>query len=195
MTDTVLKTKNLTLKQPCGFCRAGRHQFCPGATDNPGTGGLAICPCDCIDIYCLDCFASTDMVEIDLETRRCIDRFECVRAVAERVEAAELVRQLRECQSTRFESGEAIPRPRRATKTEVIVKKAAQARAKEGKCRCCGEVTKGGAFLPGHDARYIKILATGINEGVFDPIEARKSLADKPALLAKLDKRIETHPA
>lgn len=51
-----------------------------------------------------------------------------------------------------------------ARKTQPTNRKKA-AKPKIGKCECCGEPTRGGRFLPGHDAKLVSALMERIRSG------------------------------
>lgn len=67
-----------------------------------------------------------------------------------------------------------------------------------GKCLCCGEATKGGVFLPGHDARYVSrqadafVAADADEKGkILDLLEVQLSAR----LMAKWVARVERQSA
>lgn len=72
----------------------------------------------------------------------------------------------------------------------------AKAVPKIGSCVCCGGETKGGNFLPGHDARFVSGLVkdvTGANFTSKSEQTARKALKDasaSEALVRKFDKSL-----
>lgn len=43
-----------------------------------------------------------------------------------------------------------------------------------GICECCGEATKGGRFLPGHDAKLVSVLRTKVKNGDVEAYEEMK---------------------
>lgn len=60
-------------------------------------------------------------------------------------------------------------------------------------CLCCGEATKGGLFLPGHDARHVSTLVEAVMSKNSTEAQARKSLKDDKVsekLVAKFDKSL-----
>lgn len=57
---------------------------------------------------------------------------------------------------------------------------------KVGNCRCCDEPTKGGDFLPGHDARYVGMLIEAVRKNGRPVDWALDLLVDRPRLQAKL---------
>lgn len=62
---------------------------------------------------------------------------------------------------------------------------------KARRCSCgCGDWTKGGRYLPGHDARHLARLVKYIRAGAISEAGALKALADTPALQAKLARHI-----
>ena len=68
----------------------------------------------------------------------------------------------------------------------VVQEKARQARPRpHPACRCCGEPTKGGKFLPGHDSKYLSQLLADSD------LERAAELAGQvsPAFRRKFDTR------
>lgn len=58
-------------------------------------------------------------------------------------------------------------------------------------CRCaCGGHTKGGKYLPGHDARHVKQVFDAWLNNQYDATSALEVFTDSPALAGKLQKRI-----
>lgn len=199
-------------KHACGFCAAGLHHLCKVATWNPGSGKIVIpaaggqpavysgealwcaCPdpeCEGKRPSCRECGYDPGFT-LDLgEGLVCLDRAECALRVSQRLENDPIHLLLLECRTTRIVDGEAVERPRRATPAEQAAAKAAKAAARARGCLCCGESTKGGLFLPGHDARFVAVLAGKVRAGEIEADEAQLALADcSPALQAKLAKRL-----
>ena len=76
-------------------------------------------------------------------------------------------------------------------------KAAKSTKPKTGTCVCgCNGTTKGGKFLPGHDARFVSTLVTSVSDANFTKASeqsARKSLKDvgaSDALTGKFDKSL-----
>lgn len=204
-------TRQQALKHPCGGCTHGWHELCPGAVFNPGSGEvitpgagstptvyageLRYCPCDDPRhtprvIRCRCCGYRNP----DTDTT---DRGECVDRDACRVRSATsaVMRFLRECQTTRYEGGQAVQRARRSTPAERGEARAQRAASKARDCICgCGGVTKGGLFLPGHDSRLVSRWGADF-EGADpdkqrDAVDRFAALGVSPALAAKLAKRL-----
>lgn len=141
----------------CGFCATGHHNHCPRAVHN-GNGSLVLCYCDqpyCGSqvTRCLDCRNEADG-EVG-SNWRCIDRDACADAQRKRLDANPYLRLVREVE-------------RRVTETQTTEKAEKQAKTPRPQTTCvhCGEPTKGGKFLPGHDAKYVakrveEVLAEG----------------------------------
>lgn len=62
------------------------------------------------------------------------------------------------------------------------------ARPTSGTCRCCGEPTKGGNYLSGHDSRHLAALAAAVLNG--SPVEVALGQLPSEALQLKLVKRL-----
>lgn len=61
-------------------------------------------------------------------------------------------------------------------------------------CRCqCGGFTKGGKYLPGHDARHVSQVFDEWLKSRIDIDGAKAIFAHSPALQAKIEKRIAAH--
>lgn len=165
----------------CNFCATGHHGSCPGAVRNARRGRLVRCYCCERPPYCLDCRATED---VDPAEWICRDLLGCQARVRARLEDSPLHRQLQEC---RTESAE---RSRRMRITAEAIragldpdeidefdrpqeKKPRVPRPAVGACECCGEATKGGRFLPGHDARLKSKLRKEAKDG---SVEARAEL-------------------
>jgi hypothetical protein len=54
----------------------------------------------------------------------------------------------------------------------------------------CGAKTKGGKYLPGHDAKHVSHLTAAVHSGELDPLSAHDSLAHSPKLQSKLAKKL-----
>ena len=66
-------------------------------------------------------------------------------------------------------------------------------RPASGKCICCGAPTKGGRFLPGHDAKWLSVQVACFTEGGQDRAEIRDYMRGRgasDALIAKFEKRV-----
>jgi hypothetical protein len=150
----------------CGFCKSPRdasgvHTNCPGAVAN-GDGQIIICPCKCKGLICRECRGTEN---IDPTTWLCIDRDACRLATQARRAAARAANGYTlpdvPVQSRKFAGGATEPRGR-------AVEGSRPRKAKDGydpkpfgsRCHCgCKGLTKGGRFLPGHDAKLKSILS------------------------------------
>lgn len=142
------------------------------------------CYCCTRDPYCVDCKSSED---VNVETWSCHDGAACALRVAARLETNPLHRQLQECRSDSAErarrvreQAELIRRgldPNEIDEFErPLEKKPRVPRPAVGSCECCGEPTRGGRFLPGHDARLAARLVARIKSG--DPT-AREEMVSR----------------
>ncbi|QBZ73224.1 hypothetical protein SEA_THERESITA_35 [Microbacterium phage Theresita] len=186
MSITTKTTK--ASQHPCGFCSTGgRHDLCPGGVLNGNQTEVVLCacPCDTPKLRCLTCNARED---INPDTWNCNDIDACTQRVQRRREEA-----LRD-----LYPGDPSGESRKAREVKETRTTAPRA-PKEGKCLCCGEATKGGLFLPGHDSRYLSAAVTEINEyraefpdqnPLEDVLEKWASQGISEALRAKLQKRV-----
>lgn len=173
-------------KTICGFCQSGRHGDgdggCSIATKHRGRhekyphGVVWACSCREVECAtrsrrkCADCGNKVE-AEVNPETYICFDVDACQALIEERRENNPFTAQLREIQErvkmAKIENDEAKAK----TKTP-----------KTGTCVCgCNGTTKGGKFLPGHDARFVSTLVATVAEAKFTKKAddaARKSLKD-----------------
>lgn len=143
------------------------------------------CPCSVNLIKCFDCNrtqrADDEDGDIDPVIWRCKDRDECQAFRTKRLEANPTIQLTREART-------------RATETvrkERVAK--APARPNAGKCLHCGEPTKGGLFLPGHDSTFLAAAARDVNERkrtLEEVTMAWAQLGVSEALQGKLAKRV-----
>lgn len=170
-----IKTTKLS-KFPCGFCSSGAHDHCPGGVLNGD--GVTVIVCDCTEHEavrrCLDCGARGD---VNPETWTCADADSC-QAVRDR--------HRRETQERLFPGMDDAPAVAALGKP---ANRSQTPRKAAGTCLCCGEPTKGGNYLPGHDSRHLTMLAKGITEGL-RTLEDAQSHLPTDALRAKLAKRV-----
>lgn len=172
----------------CGFCldnKCGGEHGCVGAIWWDQSKQLYICPCACNQGHtrCTRCGARD--VEVTAHTSQCIDIDGCdttlsIKRANNPSYQALLKARAKVTNSARPSATEATPRPK--------------ANPAGGKCICCGEATRGGLFLPGHDARYVSAQADAFIEAegdakgaLLDTLEAQLS----PKLMAKFVARVE----
>ena len=167
-------------KHPCGFCSTGnRHDLCPGGILNGNQTEVYLCGCTEHEpvVRCLECNNRTPG-EVSRETWTCTDAEACAQKREKR----------------RREADEALFGGRAPTKVSEARERApkAPAKAKGGQCLCCGEATKGGLFLPGHDARYLARTVEAVKGGASldDTMTAWARAGISGALQAKLVKRL-----
>lgn len=172
MTETVTaKPKSLPTvqipiapaKHASGFCAPGApetsHNHCRGAFRNGSSAKIKILTCPCPHhegqpLICLDCGTPGQPGEIHETTRVCLDRAECEAQRQAKVEADPMIRQIRQAQEHAAERREEAGIPTKP----VRVRAATPERPTTGTCHCCGEATKGGLFVAGHDARLKGVL-------------------------------------
>lgn len=169
----------------CQFCAEGIHASCPGAVRNARRGGkLILCYCCRTEPRCLGCGHEENIDQTDWS---CTDRMACTMRVADRLAMSPLHQQLQQCRSDSAE------RQRRIRATTDLIRRELPAdeqdefdrpqekkprvpRPAVGACGCCGEPTKGGQFLPGHDAKLksrLREAAKGGDVGASAELERR----------------------
>lgn len=90
----------------------------------------------------------------------------------------------------------AQPAPVRIPVVEIFATAASEPRADVLACKCqCGGRTKGGSYLPGHDARHVSEVFARWIKSEFDVDGAKRELAHAPRLQAKLEARIAAYAA
>lgn len=140
------------MAHPCGFCNTNKpapHTGCPGVVTN-GNGIVLHCPCGCRARHCRSC-GNDNADDVHPVFWRCLDRIGCDTRTAAKREAYR--EKLLGPRYRKPETNMTTPNP--ATQEDPK-----PARAKTGACQCgCGGATKGGRFLPGHDAKLKSALA------------------------------------
>jgi hypothetical protein len=164
-------------------------------TDAKGRTLLWICKCPAEDhpgLHCLEC--KHDRAEdLDAVNWRCLDRHECATilqrrrendriwqmiqaaksrsAIAKRAKRLGVEVALSQIDTTQDATVErvhgmldAIEQVRGASKPKRT-QNPGPPRPKSGKCECCGEATRGGRFLPGHDAKLASTLRERVVSG------------------------------
>jgi hypothetical protein len=176
ISETMLRKTGLW---QCRFCFEGHHRSCPSAVRTPT--GLILCHCpDCPHpTRCLECGHATPD-ELDLDYWACQDKAECNDRVRTRKADSPMVRMLQQCRSdaaiARRQSRQVVADVRAQTWDEDEVPTHIDPKPVSGLCGCCGQPTKGGRFLPGHDARLKSRLRDASRRG--DP-EATQQLVDR----------------
>lgn len=182
-TKTVTETPS---KHLCGFCSTGHHASCPGGVLNGNLTEVVRCACDCERSAlrrCFDC-GTREQAEIDATTWRCVDRDACAAHIEKRLAASPVIQQIREIRDAlnpTTESTPKAPQNRRATSKS------------SGACLHCGEPTKGGLFLPGHDAAYLSAAVKSVAARERTADEIREQWTGQgigPGLMAKFEQRI-----
>lgn len=183
--DPTPKPKKDVPPRPCGFCSTGHHDRCPGAIRHRGNE-LWFCGCGCAQskqVRCLECKSTT----AELIGWHCADKTACDGRREERrrhYPIYQFILEMEQRAEVASGDGTSAPRAPRAPR---------QDRPTSGTCRCCGEATRGGSFLPGHDARFVGRLAEMVQTktGEWTRETALRALEDKPKLQAKLTSKLD----
>lgn len=186
-------------KTKCGFCNDNKHEKCSVGVKHRGRHDKypngVVWTCRCTDggctagrrkcAYCNN--RNTD--EVDPSTWECFDIEACRATVETRRENDPFTALLRD---TYRRSDMA-----KIENDKVKAEKRAEAKPKTGTCVCgCEGTTKGGKFLPGHDARFVSVLVGSVADAKFTAKSeqaARKRLKDvgaSDALVGKFDKQV-----
>lgn len=177
-------------KHPCGFCaHTQSHEKCPSGVLNGNMTQVLRCPCGCprsLEVRCIKC-NSREQSEISPETWTCLDADGCEARREHKILHDPVIQSIRALSSS-------AKKQERAAKQE---QRAASSRRGGGGqpslCLHCGEPTKGGRFLPGHDAAFLSFAVKQVREGenTADNIRASwRILGISDALTAKFEKRI-----
>lgn len=175
----------------CGFCAFGNaHENCPSATLSGDKTRALQCMCGCRrskQIKCFSCDLREDEPhEINPLTWRCSDQDACEARIEARLSKNPAIIQLRQIRAD-LEGSEEWP-----TKHSARAPKAP--RVSVGACLHCGEPTRGGSFLPGHDAAWLgNLVRAAKDDPAFDLETTRDLIASvSEHLLAKFDKRVHS---
>lgn len=175
----------------CGFCGSGNTEKCVRGTkymgDQPHAkypeGVVWVCKNAGGKRRCARC-NNRKTKEINPETWECFDIEACHGTIEKRLAEDPFYQELREIKE----------RVNMAKITENKEKAEKVAKVKEPThCACCGEQTKGGKFLPGHDARYVSTLVEAVTSKNQTKAQAVKTLKDagaSDALQAKFEKSL-----
>lgn len=167
----------------CGFCNDGAHYRCPGVIRN-GNGSLWQCPCTatsrCGSLRCTEC--NNRVAGEVSDDGLCHDRDACM---------AQIERQ----RERWIEQNPGMVRAMRPASPEPLTKIGVTFATKpsSGTCLCCGGATKGGMFLPGHDARWVSLQVKRYIDGGENRDDVRREMVEcgvSDALLEKYDKRV-----
>lgn len=174
----------------CGYCMTGHHELCAsGITGTPkGQPTLWRCTCTCEHNRprCTLCHLRYDTVDGNLtDLWTCVDIESCqARRRKRRMANPQLV-----AIDRFFEEREG--KIDMVTAAKTAAKAAAPAKPKAGKCKCCDKATKGGNFLPGHDARYVSQFVEAVMAGHTTESAVKKDLAGiSDALVGKFAKSL-----
>lgn len=184
----------LTVKEGhlCGFCNTGNTEKCVRGTKYMGIqphakfpeGVVWVCRSANGERRCARC-NNRNTPEIDPETWECFDIEGCHATISKRLDDDPFIQELREIKErvnmAKIQDNKA--------KTEKVAK----APKEPTYCVCCGEATKGGKFLPGHDARHVATLVEAVLSKNQTKAQAAKGLKDvgaSDALQAKFDKSL-----
>lgn len=174
----------------CGFCETGYHGSCPGAVrsgvDEYGKPRVLLCYCCKRPARCLNCGNESEQ-DVHPELWECIDLGACHARIDQRKQSNPLWRQLQECKvhavATRRRQRELADRLKAEIGPEpdsfdLITEETIDERVRRGwrpkktsgTCVCCGAVTKGGEFAPGHDAKFKSRLLKEAKAGDADSL-------------------------
>jgi hypothetical protein len=189
----------------CQYCAQGHHGSCPGATRQrlpDGKERMWLCKCEAPGhpgLHCLEC-KNEFAPDVNPETWRCYDEHVCAGILQKRREHSELWQMIQAAKSR-----SALRRRAGRTSVESLLggvdtdvdakieslhqqldaildakkakrpKKRSMPRVRTGVCECCGEATRGGRFLPGHDARHASVLRARVVSGDGDAYEEMKT--------------------
>lgn len=176
----------IPLQKPCGHCKTGSHGNCPRAVRNPGgKNKIYRCGCENADcqggqiLRCLDC-KTEEQDQINPNTWACIDQEACRDRVQARLDANPVIQQIGRIRSKAMADEQA------KAETEKVTK------SKTGECLCCGGETKGGKFLPGHDARHVSDQVALVLGGQKNEDEVRAYFTEKTSanLTAKFNRSL-----
>lgn len=184
MSMTLTPRKPMTI---CGFCNNHDHEHCPHAIRN-GNKGLWFCACagpNCGGkiLSCIDCKKVHDDVLPD--TRTCVDKDACTARIEARRNNDPFFQRV-------VRAEERAKMTKQAENTEKREKV-----AKEADCSCgCGGKTKGGKFLPGHDARFVsEQVGHVLGKNKKEDVARAEVAAISEALGAKFDKSLSINRA
>lgn len=188
MTATLAPAATQSRYRPirCGWCIDGNHDLCAVLIEiSPGKRWS--CPCDCAasKTRCIDC--GRRGVEVT-KASRCVDAEGCTDYRNRRFTADPAMQQIAKIQRTvsvqRALARDGLPEVTEGT-SETL------AGLIPGLCPCCASKTRGGRFLPGHDAKWVGQVVARLEAG----LDSREALlaqvgAVSPALLAKVTRRL-----
>lgn len=162
------------LSSVCGFCKEGRQEDCANAIASvvphakSPNGILWICPTAAnLGLRkCITCHNRTTN-EVSEVTYKCLDVEACSATMETKREASGFFAQLSD-----------IRKKVQMAKVENAEKAAKAVAPKEGTCVCgCKGKTKGGLFLPGHDARFVSQTVAVAEEAGFTKTAVDAGLA------------------
>lgn len=181
-TPKITRTGNT----PCGTCMTGHHNLCKRGILNGDEVTVIVCPCPEHEpaIRCLGCgLIDPTGGEVSADTWSCADFDSCS---ARRQASRERVRR---------ELWGDTGTPPRAPARETHASSRMTPRKTAGACLHCNEPTKGGMFLPGHDAIYLSERVAHIRSGgvtLEETLAAWQSVGVSEALQNKLARRVAT---
>lgn len=158
----------------CNFCAGGLHGSCPGAIHN-GKKQLVLCYCCRKDPHCLAC-KNPRTEDVNPETWACLYPAECQGRIQRRLENSSLWNQLQQCKADSLERRRRVRTNASAIREQLgddeidefdrpLERKPRAPRSTVGQCECCGAATRGGKFLPGHDAKMKSRLRAAAKSG------------------------------
>jgi hypothetical protein len=162
----------------CGFCATGNHASCPAMVRNGARYRLVLCRCcgSAAQPRCLDCGIDDSGVHPD--RWECLDPLECRARIELRQRNDPTYQMIQRCKSDsairrrqqRIAISQALAgidpdEDHRLDQLHAQEPRVRVVRPATGSCVCCGGATRGGRFLPGHDARYKSTLRRRAKDG------------------------------
>lgn len=210
-TEKELREEALLKIWRCRFCIEGHHKSCPRAVWHGDI--LWKCRCTeglsgHAGLHCTVC-KHEGVGELDEESWRCLDLHGCSARQLVRQQHNPLFAQLQACKSRSaikrraerlgLENVLSGIDPTEDARIEYLhnyldqleaVRKKTRAprvsrppKATTGSCECCGEATRGGRFVPGHDAKLASALRKRVESGdagAYEEIKRRNWLNKLP---------------
>lgn len=178
----------VTGEHPCGHCMTKHHENCVRTVsssvevarkqDKKVMGpGLVMCPCTNEEHVklpgkCRDCGKRYASMEDLTDQWVCVDHDGCVARISKARESNPVLAWIHENKENRAMAEAKEKKERKPAAPKV------------GECVCCGGATKGGNFLPGHDARYVSERVALVLGGQEKEAPTRKALEEISSSLA-----------
>lgn len=159
----------------CGHCKGGHHRSCHGAVRVPPNrrvpDGLIRCYCQQCEpqVRCLDC-GNQFGEDVSPKNWKCWNVLSCFDRIRLRQSNDRLWRMIQDCKTEAARKRRDDRARQELIRTQVGPESEDRVanrtpRPTIGACECCGGETKGGSFLPGHDAKYKSKLRKASDAG------------------------------